>query len=128
MKNVILSISSEKLERYLNYLTSKKSIKTNHRGQKARWSERRAIKGGAYKDGGRLKGKPLPSFNNFAAKLEDFQSDSLPYSIFDSENENGTMNFTFLCKGMDVLIERDGNVGAISFNTNYLGCRIIYCN
>jgi len=45
-QEIIFFSETEKGRRCLKYSTSKREIRTNHRGQKDRWKERRAIKEG----------------------------------------------------------------------------------
>jgi len=106
------------------YSAPKRFLKTNHRGQHARWVDRKVAKewsGGK----GRFKGRPIPSFDVSKIKLEDLKEDfilssNLKYDyIYDS---------SFLGKGMNVLINSEGEIGAVSFNPDYEGSRVIKIN
>ena len=116
-------IATEKGKRFLSYCTSKKAIPDNHRGQKGRWKDRKAMKDGSLSNNCRFKGKPLPRFNC------PYIEDDFPFEFLTSfpipRDERSISDYIFLCKGMDVLIENDGSVGAISYNPRYFGYRII---
>jgi hypothetical protein len=95
-------------------------LKPNHRGQHARWVARKVAKewnGGK----GRFRGRPISFFNVSKIKLEDLKEDlilssNLKYGyIYDS---------SFLGKGMNVLINSEGKIGAVSFNPNYESSRV----
>jgi hypothetical protein len=115
---------TEKGRRYKQYSTSKKAVKTNHRGQKDRWNGRKAMKTTPIVGNARFKGKPIPSFNS--SKIEPEEFCELPVPSFESVYNKSY--YSSLCSGMCVLIDSTGEVGAVSFNPHYLGCRVIHVN
>lgn len=110
---IIFFSETEKGKRCLHYNFSKKVIRTNHRGQKARWKERRVIK----KRDNRCSGRSISLFDDSSSELNNAGKEDFSYNFL-----------SFLEGGMSILVEEKGNIGAISFNPNYFGCAIKFLN
>jgi hypothetical protein len=115
--------ATDKGKRCKHYETSKKAIPDNERGQKERRKMRKATKCECSKCCTRLISRPISTFNTSEIERNDFYE--FPANTHNSNHHLEGSNYTFLSKGMNVLIEKDGTVGALSFNPNYLGSRII---
>jgi hypothetical protein len=113
----------EKVKRGKDYCFSKKVLKANHRGQKYRWKERRAIKAGT-KTETLSRRRPLKSFNNSKVELEDFCELSTDSRSLKLKRDH--LCDVFLTEGMNILMGRNGKIDALSFNPHYLGKRVIY--
>lgn len=114
---------NEKVKRCKEYSFSKKVLKVNHRGQKDRWRERRAIKSSAYKTEV-LRKRPIQNFILSDVELDDFCEPS-----DDSRSPKSKRDYlrdVFLTEGMNILMGRNGKIDALSFNPHYLGKRVIY--
>jgi hypothetical protein len=123
-------LETDKGKRVIEYLTSKKAVKVNQRGQKDRWNERRVAKSmNSYlKTGGacRFRGKSIRTVIAEEFERKDFCEFSV--NEYDSNHSSKGPRYTFLTKGMDVIVEKDGTIGALSFNSHYLGCRVVRVN
>jgi len=120
-QEIILFAETEKGKRCSKYSSSKKVIRTNHKGQKARWKERRVIKKGNalwhY-----YKRRPIPEADFSETNVDEFLPENEDAFFYDSPY------YLFLDEGMSVLVESKGNIGAISFNPNYFSCDIKFIN
>lgn len=110
---VIFFSKTEKGRRCLKYSTSKRAIRTNHRGQKERWKERKVIK----KRDNRCSGKSISLFDDSSSESNNSGKEYFSYDFL-----------SFLDGGMSILVEEKGNIGAISLNPNYFGCVIKFLN
>jgi hypothetical protein len=118
---------SEKLTQCKKYSTSKKVIKTNQRGQHSRGTHRRAVKFG---NKFRFTGRPVPGFNPSKVELNEEGYYELPVynsnSTSDTPLKKNSPVDIFLSEGMNLFLEAGGRIGAVSFNPNYLGVRVVH--
>jgi hypothetical protein len=130
-------LETDKGKRCKHYETSKKAIKDNHRGQHGRYMDHKAMRPEIEEKARKAMKAHMVAIGapNFTRKhisltnaveiawSEDYFE--FPTNTDNSKHRREGANYLFLAEGMNVLIEADGTVGALSFNPHYLGSRII---
>ena len=130
-------LETDKGKRIEQYRTSKKAIKDNHRGQHGRWNDHKAMRPEREENERKVMKAYMKSIGaSHSAGKHISLTDTVEiacseeYYEFPSKTSNvrrpeGKSGYTYLCEGMNLLVYSDGTVGALSFNPNYQGCRII---
>jgi hypothetical protein len=113
-------LETQKIQNALKFVHNNKDA--NQRGCKLRWAEKAEMNIDDWWYGRWLKYK-----KNGPPQIDlDDGNDVFISSEFEAGNKlNGKCGSPFLCDGMTVVISEDGTTGAVCFNSNYFGKKII---